>query len=609
MNFFVRQEEARKQTRKLVFLFILAMLGVIAAVDVVALVGFGFMSNNQITGGSSPWPAIAVISGLTFLVIVAGSAFRLISLGQGGGYVARQMGGERVTPDTADPVLRRYYHVVEEMALASGLPVPQVYVIENEKGINAFAAGHEPADAAVAVTRGCLDQLTRAELQGVIGHEFSHILNGDMRLNIRLIGWLAGITLLATIGRKMLYFGRYSSGSRRSDNGGAVIAIALTAMLVGWVGLFFGRWIKAAISRQREFLADASSVQFTRHPESLAGALKKIGGFQEGSSFKQHDAEDVTHMLFAQGLMSPAKMFATHPPLEDRIKAIDPSFNSREYTKNISNQHQNSIPNELGVMGMVGSVNDESLRQAEILRTGVANKLDGAMDTPDKTRALVFSLVLNKTQLLRQKQLDIIELKFDQDLKNLTLAQSQTTRELDFKQRHAALDQLVPILNTQAPEDREKLLETLDELIRADGQITVAEFSLYHMLKVYHKDSLTNARNKPRYGFGSRREEIAMLLTILSRAGHADDHERRKAFDKAIKTAGWDMQPLSMPGSWTHTLEEVLDKLDYLTFKDKELLLKSLIAVVSYDGEIKADEYDLLRAICASLHIPLALGS
>src|SRR5690606_28971990 len=247
---------------------------------------------------------------------------------QGGSVVAGLLGGLPVNPATDDPDERRLVNVVEEMAIASGVPVPAIYVLPGEESINAFAAGYGVHDAAVAVTRGALKHLTRDELQGVIAHEFSHILNGDMRLNIRLIGLLHGLLLLALIGRVLLRSGGRSRGRRKEKGGSVQVAlIGLGLVLLGYIGVFFGKLIKAAASRQREYLADAAAVQFTRNPEGIAGALKKIGALGAGSRIVHPRAEELSHLYFASGLRSSfAGLFATHPPLVERIRRIDPSF-------------------------------------------------------------------------------------------------------------------------------------------------------------------------------------------------------------------------------------------------------------------------------------------
>ena len=314
MNFFEHQAAARRGSGRLVLLFLLAVAGIVLAVDLATLLFTG------------SWGATAAATVATLLVIALGSLYRIASLRGGGAVVAAQMGGTLVPEDTREPSLRRLRNVVEEIAIASGVPVPRLFVMEQEAGINAFAAGYSPSDAAIAVTRGALDRLNRDELQGVIAHEFAHVLNGDMRLNIRLIGLLFGILMLSLIGQRILIYGRLG----RSRDGTPILVAALVAMAVGAIGVFFGRMIKAGVSRQRELLADASAVQFTRQTRGLAGALKKIGGLDAGSKLQDKaDAEEVSHMLFGPGAAL-SGLFATHPPLVERIRRLEPTFDARQ---------------------------------------------------------------------------------------------------------------------------------------------------------------------------------------------------------------------------------------------------------------------------------------
>src|SRR5688572_7472567 len=255
----------------------------------------------------------AVLAGvITLLVIGGASLFKTLSLRAGGGVVARSLGGTRIERGTRDPALRRLHNVVEEMTIASGVTMPEVYVLESEDGINAFAAGNTPADAAIAVTRGAITRLNREELQGVIAHEFSHVLNGDMRLNSKLLGWVFGLLVVAIAMRIVVQsVGR----GRGRDKGGALVLGALAVMAIGYIGVFVGRILQAAVSRHRERLADASAVQFTRNPQGLVGALLKIAGVKNGSAIQSSGKDEVAHMLFAPGM---ARLFATHPPLSER---------------------------------------------------------------------------------------------------------------------------------------------------------------------------------------------------------------------------------------------------------------------------------------------------
>src|SRR3954451_19391576 len=336
-DFFQRQSDARRNTKWLVVMFTLAVIGIVGTTMFATALATGAMQERQTFPGDRfgrnpfPWEP-TIISGVAALGLIAGgSLFKIAQLSGGGTVVAERLGGRRVYPNTVDPTERRLLNVVEEMALASGVPVPAVFMLSEEMGINAFAAGHTPSDCVIGVTRGCAQQLTRDQLQGVVAHEFSHILNGDMRLDLRLMGVLYGILLMGLTGRELLRWAAYGGAGRgsnsRRDNGGLyLLAIGLTFMIVGFLGMLFGNLIKAAVSRQREFLADASAVQFTRNPEGIAGALKRIGAAVFGSKLIGPRAAEASHMYFAEGV---ASLFATHPPLNIRIRAIDPDWDGK----------------------------------------------------------------------------------------------------------------------------------------------------------------------------------------------------------------------------------------------------------------------------------------
>ena len=313
MNFFEHQERARRSTRRLVILFSLAVVGIIAALYFFfALLlqdqyGGSFWQHGPRFAGSFWQPkTLAWVMGCTLLTSGLACLIKISSLRAGGSAVAELVGAVEVNYSTTHVLERKYINVVEEMAIASGVPVPAIYIMEDESNINAFAAGYSVDDAAVAVTRGCIERLDRAELQGVVAHEFSHILNGDMRLNIRLIGVLAGILFLALIGYVLMRIGGAlggsSSGGGKDEGGGCALApvfffVGLVLLVIGFIGHLFGSLIKAAVSRQREFFADASAVQFTRNPNGIAGALRKIGGYGDGK-LKSPKASEISHMCF-----------------------------------------------------------------------------------------------------------------------------------------------------------------------------------------------------------------------------------------------------------------------------------------------------------------------
>jgi Zn-dependent protease with chaperone function len=340
VDFFARQEQTRRTSRVLVGAFLLSFLVCALATTFAISLVLRYASGYSIYNGPATWAQwvaanlgpLGWVMAVTLAIMVAASLFRAASLAGGGGDVARMMKATQVTGGGADPLQQRLVNVVEEMALASGVAVPEIFVLEHEAGINAFAAGTNHSNAAICVTRGALERLERAELQGVIAHEFSHILNGDMRLNQQLIGLSFGILALSLVGRAILRGLRFARPNRKDGSALAIALIAGIALLViGWLGVFFSRLIKAAVSRQREALADASAVQFTREPQGLAGALKKIAAY--GARILYAETEEVAHMLFERGSGALGGLFATHPPLIERIRALDPTFDPRDLPK------------------------------------------------------------------------------------------------------------------------------------------------------------------------------------------------------------------------------------------------------------------------------------
>ena len=423
MNFFERQRQVRTASKRLVLLFVAAVLTITTMVNLAAIAASmsnGAAKAEQVIG-------MSVFISIGVLLMIGGvSLFKTWQLRRGGGVKVAESLGAIPVDDMRDPKLRRYRNIVEEISIASSTPVPVLYYLPNEPGINAFAAGYTPADAAVCVTQGALDRLNRDELMGVIAHEFSHIVNGDMRLSIKLIGVLAGITALSVIGRVMM------SGSRR--NNAAVLGLALLA--IGWVGVFFGRLIKAAISRQREFLADASAVQFTRQTSGLAGALKKIGGLEAGSKLQNAKSENVSHMLFGEGFRFTsllASMYATHPPLVKRIQALEPHFNAAELTQlreRWAYQPPNGLEEDvrLGfaqapaappVSGQpqldpreyaeaVGNPTAASYAAGVNIRNAIPQHLADRAHNPDTAVPLIYGMIFDPKEHIRRRQYDIV---------------------------------------------------------------------------------------------------------------------------------------------------------------------------------------------------------
>ncbi len=633
MNFFEHQDKARRQTRFLVVLFSLAVIGIIVAVNAVILTTLGV----HVPDGD-PGRMIAENAGLilattliTGAIIGLASAFRSMQLNSGGGEIARALGGTRVEPDTRDPLRRRLHNVVEEMAIASGIPVPEVYVLEHEQGINAFAAGFSTSDAAVAVTRGTLEHLDRDELQGVIAHEFAHIFNGDMRLNIRLIGILFGILVISIIGRRLLFSARFARDSRAAA---PALLFGLAVVIIGYIGLFFGRWIKAAVSRQREYLADASAVQFTRHPDGIAGALKKIGALHAGS-FMTTDTEEVGHMLFSTGMGY--QMFATHPPLESRIKAIDPNFRpeelkelavkldrhaqSRKAESEESGRESSEAEPRRGPGGLpldadnlaekIGQPGLNQVFLAAALAAAIPKPLERAAHSDEWAPEVICYLLLSKDDEIAEQQLLRVAQVLGSDSESQVRALRQSVPELPPEQRLPLMEMAFPALRRRPEGELRELMQLIDELIAADGKIDVFEYALARLTNRQIEDVL----NPSRAGAGgskalkSQAEAVKTLLAILAHHGHPDLPDQvQGAYALGLETALNEPagQP-PVPDQWPEALDDALQALDRLKPREKEKLVAAMARVAMYDEQIVTAEMELMRVICGLLHVPLPL--
>ena len=621
MNFFEHQAAARRTSAWLVVLFALAVLGIVLAVDAVAWVAT-----------RSPG-ALAFFSLATLATIGCGSLYRIASLRGGGEPVALQMGGVPVPEDTGDPNLRRLRNVVEEIAIASGVPVPRIYVLEHEAGINAFAAGYSPSDAVVAVTRGALDRLNRDELQGVVAHEFSHILNGDMRLNIRLIGVLFGILMIGLIGRKILEGGRYTRGRGAA----AAFGFALAALAIGYIGLFFGRMIKAGVSRSRESLADASAVQFTRQTVGLAGALKKIGGLAEGATLNDRaNAEEVSHMLFGEGL-SLSDLFATHPPLLKRIQALEPSFRGEQLEQLrskwfaaapvgldedallgldvIAGAHLPNATRELHVTppmvaAQVASPAADDYRRADAIASGIPDALRDLAAQREAVMPLLLGLLLADDEALAARQHVEIAARLGPDAAaHAVRIHQQLVADLHPMLRLPLAALAFPVLRLRPRPQLDAFMDTVHAVVNADGQVSLFEYCLGRLLTVQVRESLDPGRYS-RFGPrkpGAVKTEIATLLAVVAQAGNQEstDTARRAYLAGMLRVLPNEHIAYAPPANGVLALDEVWGPLDRLDPLAKQMLVEAVTAAISNDGRISVAESELLRTICSVLHCPL----
>ena len=646
MNFFEHQERARKQSRWIIFAFIAVALVIVAAVDIVVMLVFAGQSSVLSAGelgfaaafDPQAWKANSTL--LLSSSAVTGGAIGLASLGKiaslrsGGGKVARDMGATIVTPDTRDPLRRRLYNVVEEIALASGTSVPEVYVMENEPGINAFAAGYTANDAAVAVTQGTLEKLDRGELQGVIAHEFSHILNGDMRINIRMMGVIFGITVIAILGRKFLHASRYRVSSSRNNNGGAIIAIGLALMMVGYIGLFFARWMKSALSRQREYLADASAVQFTRDPDGISGALKKIAAYSH-SSYLKSESEEVSHMLFGSGYRS--LMFATHPPLETRISRLEKGFNAEDISqlaKKLKKQEQREhVQAELaateqqkkkeakggffdveGMFGDIGNPSTERIAAAAMLAASLPSGLSSSAHSLEWAPEVLFYCLLDERDDIRDKQLLIVVEQMGDISERKIQHLLQTHGLVKVEQRLPILEMSFPTLKRRPISDIERIQTTVELLANADNTIDSFEFLLTRLIKQYLLEASqpNQVRLHGKKQIKACSDKLAVVISILASHGQERSTAQglqlaQKAFREGMAVAGVNHMNLSFNDQWQNDLDSAITHLDELTPKDKSTVVAALVRTVLDDKKMVTQEHEMLRVICALIHVPIPI--
>ena len=645
MDFFESQDAARKKTGRLVFLFVLAVVSIIVSVYVVVSVAFLFTTETEEARLWHPGLFLAVVTA-TVAVVACGSLYKMAQLRGGGRVVAEALGGRLIPRDTTDSQQRKILNVVEEMAIASGTPVPPVYLMAGEKGINAFAAGYTPNDAVIGVTQGTIEQLTRSELQGVIAHEFSHILNGDMRLNIRLIGILNGILVIGIIGyfilRSIAFAGAGRRSSRSKEGGGVVAIMALGAGLavVGFMGTLFGNLIKAAVSRQREYLADASAVQFTRDPSSIAGALKRIGAFVKGSGIASPNAAEASHMFFAKALTSGlTSMFATHPRLEDRIRRIEPGWDGADPPPRVvkpeepapdRGRHPSGIHVAevvtgaailAGAAGEGGAAGEAGGAVSQIGRpttahveyaAGLVRDLPAlvvaAAREPYGARAVIYAMLLNRETDVRSVQLQHLAEHADEGVTKLVHSLLQPMENVAAEARLPLIDLTTAALRELTASQYSVFRGNVVALMKADEKLSLFEWVLQRMILQHLEPQfkkVETARVK-HHSLARLEHPCAVLLSALSHSGHHDPAGAQSAFEQGRSHLELPrLQLLDRRQCGLAELDEALTVLDTVTFKLKRDLLEAGVACVSADKRVNVFEGELLRGTADALGCPM----
>lgn len=623
MNFFIAQDRARRKTFLLVLYFVTAVALIILAVN--AAVYFIMRYAPDSTVAAHAWleqPYWIWITAGTIIVILFGTVRDLIRLGGGGRAVADLVGARRINASTTDPEERKLVNVVEEMSIASGTPRPQLYVMDGETAINAFVAGYRPTEAVLVVTKGALQKLSRDELQGVIGHEYSHILNGDMRLNIRLWAILSGILLIGQIGHFMLRSLRHSgrsSGRGRGQGTGVILMLGLALFVIGYIGLFFGRLIKAAVSRQREFLADASSVQFTRNPDGIAGALWRIREDAGGSVLMNEHAEDMSHLCFGSSMhFFLDSLFATHPPLAQRIRAVSPGFQARQRQRSAVTTAGAQSTSPMPAAGLaatpaqiatsVGTVSPAQLEHAGAVHASMPAAVLESLHDGAGAREVIYGLILAATPD-----------KSAQEVTGAVISGHAGAGSLENARRHArVISELgpgvrLPIINMAMPElqilegeVRQEFLEVVTAAVQADRRFSLFEFVLVRLLQDHLADAAVGAHPARYFKYQHVLEELRLVFTLLARAGADDSEQAVKTFRHVMGMFTKAMTAPAPDSACTvRNLGVALTKLAALSPLLKQSVITACADCVLHDNKVQPAEAEMLQAVAVTLDCPL----
>lgn len=639
MNFFEQQDLAHRNTKRLVLLLVAAVVSLIAITTllfacIIYYLQDGYTGHLQEVRPSGFWQGLfstlswELLGWITFIicgVVFAGSLYKLIQLRSGGKVVAEAMGGRLININASDADEKKILNIVEEMAIASGTPVPPVYLIEDD-AINAFAAGHTPQDAVIGITRGCIRLLNRDELQGVVAHEFSHIFHGDMNLNIRLVALLNGILLIGLIGHHMVRSTSRRSmfRSSRDKSPAAVLSIGLALMVIGYGGTFFGNIIKAAVSRQREFLADASAVQFTRNPSGISGALKKIGGYVSGSKLEAANASEYSHMYFSQGVSTAFNaLMATHPPLEQRIKRIEPRWNGKYPTVEItlanagaveeSAAHHAARANFAGhatsqsididaAFEHIGQASTAHLDYAQQALAMLSDTVREAAHDPFSARGLIYGLLLSKKADQQQVQWQLAAKDMTPGEISALQKIAQLSNALPERLRLPLVELCLPALKQLSPPQQRNFKQCIHHFIYADKKVNLMEWALQRIV-MHHLD-------EPRpiihhHDLRALRNECQLLLSVLAYAGAGSDEAASEAFQHAaasLRLAALTILPKSAVK--IADLDEALNRLNGVKALQKPQLLKAMSQCILHDGTVTVTEAELFRAMADGLDCP-----
>ncbi|MCX7955470.1 MAG: M48 family metallopeptidase [Bacteroidales bacterium] len=617
MNFFEHQRKARKKTSLFILLFILALFCISLAFYFIIVFLLKYSDNNNYY--SSWWYPNLFIYVFTittgFISIV--SLVKILILKTGAETIAKSVGGKKIDETTKDPNERKLLNIIEEMSIASGCPIPKVYILDNERGINAFAAGFSINDSVIAVTRGALENLSRNELQGVIAHEYSHILNGDMKINLRLVGFLFGIFSLIILGQFILRASAVSKGKK--DKGNAVlILLAIALIIIGYIGFFFGRLIQAAISRQREYLADASAVQFTRDPTSIGGALLKIALLEEGSKLKTHAASQISHMLFS-AYDALAGLLATHPPIHKRIERVCPELVKYLTDKKILTQYEPTKINfefyspltnkafyNQQFTKIVGSLNSDSIEKASAIINQIPEPIRNSFHINYELPYIIYSLFLSHKPQVYNEQINI----FTYDNAKIQYYYKQLYN-YDINTKLAIIEITCNKLHSTDSKQKENILSEIKKLILLDKEISFYEFALYSLIA---QRLIVTKNEKTIKSINECKQSILIYLGIIAFAGEPENiNKAYNSFISGLKKVNLQFSPdlkqfirKITPENFNEALNAI-NNLSSTSLNIRKKIIDAIYTCITYDKLVTENELILLRTAGIILQCPVPL--
>jgi len=640
MDFFEHQDLAQRKSKQLIALFSIGVLLLVLLLNVVMHGALLLIEGYQpeVRFERSDYLLGYAITTLIALVIIGcTSAWKLHALNAGGRYIAERLGGKLVVRGLADGKRRRLLNVVDEMALASGVPAPQVFVLEGGGGINAFAAGTSSSDAAIAVTEELLDRLDRDELQGVIAHEFSHIVHGDMRLNVRLIGILAGILAIHLTGSMILHSLRglrFAGSSRKGAGGAAMVVIAVVLVgcalwLIGWIGHLVGQIIKAAVSRQREFLADAAAVQYTRLPDGIGNALRKIGHKPEFSLVRNAKAQEVSHMFFCSGLRFAVSAIDTHPPLEQRIRRIlphwdgsylasqpardeagddnvDPAPDGDSFVRDVATAavligDRGGRVDPDATMSGLGTPSTEQIAFGAAFVRKLPQRIRDAVSEPHGARAVLYALLIDPDDVVRTRQLRTLHKKADAGVVAEFERLSGSIAELGDGARLPLLELALPALRELSEQQHRQFLRVVHDFIAADERISLSEYALFVLLRHYlqHKRAV-----RQYYALHPLLDPATTVLSTLAHYGKQAD-AAAAAFQAGMRKLEAEGDLLPRERCRAKDFDAALQRLQAGSIKIRRQLLEACLCCAAFDRAVNLREAELLRCIGGLLDLPL----